>query len=114
MILIKGIDVILHVKTKSGEDGFGHPLYSYNDKVVSNVLVGSPTPEEVASTINLVGKRIVFILAIPKGNTDNWENAKVSFFGRTFETYGAITEGIESLVPTPWHKQIRCVECENA
>lgn len=105
--LIKGIDVILYEKREAGKDGFGSPIYEVVQEVVENVLVGSPSAEESINELNLSGKRIAFVLGIPKGDNHNWEDAEVAFFGKRFKTFGGVMQGIEELVPMDWHKKVK-------
>ena len=104
---MRGIPVILHVKTQSGVDGFNSPVYTESTETVQNVLVGSPTGDEITDSITLYGKRIEYMLGIPKGDTHEWEDTTVEFFNRKFKTFGAVIEGIEANVPTAWHKKVR-------
>ena len=82
--MLKGIDIILYEKTKTGEDGFHDPIYEESPVTVHNVLVGQPTAEEITTELQLTGRRIAYTLAIPKGDTHNWDNVRVAFFGQTF------------------------------
>jgi hypothetical protein len=66
---IKGIPVKLSVRTQTGIDDFNRPTYEVSQEVVENVLVGEPSAEDVVNELNLSGKRIVYTLAIPKGDT---------------------------------------------
>lgn len=93
-------------------DAFGDPVWEYAPVTVANVLVGQPTTEEITSSIDLYGKKIEFMLGIPKGDVHDWEDAKVEFFGRSFRTFGAVIQGIEANIPTPWHKKVRVAKYE--
>ena len=75
--MLKGIDIILYEKTKTGEDGFHDPIYEESPVTVHNVLVGQPTAEEITTELQLTGRRIAYTLAIPKGDTHNWDNVRV-------------------------------------
>lgn len=101
-----GIDVILHVKTQTGVDSYNEPVYSDSTVVVSNVLVGQPETEDVVNSANLYGKRLAYVLGIPKGDEHTWTDTEVEFFGQKFKTFGFPIEGIEALVPTAWHKKV--------
>lgn len=103
-----GKTVILHVKTKTGTDAFNNPVYSDKPVNVDNVLIGQPSTDDITSSIELYGKRIEYMLGIPKGDTHNWEDTVVEFFGKKYQTFGATIEGIEENIPTPWHKKVRC------
>lgn len=75
--------------------------------VVENVLVGEPSAEDVVNEINLSGKRIAYVLAIPKGDTHIWENTEVEFWGMTFKTVGIPTQGIDDNIPLEWNKKVK-------
>lgn len=110
--LIHGIDVILYNRIQSGENDFGEPIYTETEEVVSNVLVGSPSEEEILSEVNLTGRRAAYVLCIPKGDAHNWENVKVSFTldGQAIvcRTIGMPIMGIDALIPLEWNKKVRC------
>lgn len=102
-----GVPVILHVRTQSGVDAFNCPVFTDSFVTVDNVLIGQPTTDEIDSTIALYGKRIEYMLGIPKGDTHDWEDTCVEFFGHRYRTFGATIEGVEANVPTPWHRKVR-------
>ena len=106
MAMIKGIQVTLKLKTQTGTDAIGDPIYTTTDIVVDNVLVGQPSSEDAATTLELYGRRAAYTLAIPKGDINAWENVDVVFFGRTWHTIGIPTMGIESNVPLSWNKKV--------
>lgn len=103
---MKGIPVILYVRTQTGTDALNNPVYTNEPVKVENVLVGEPSTEDVTNSINFEGKRLAYVLGIPKGDTHDWTNATVEFFGQRFHTFGATVQGIEALVPTPWHRKV--------
>jgi len=109
---VVGITVTLHTKTAGTPDAFNDATWTYTTKTVDNVLVGQPTGDEVTSGIDLYGIRAEFMLGIPKGNEDDWEDTLVEFFGHTFRTFGPTIMGIEANVPTPWHRKIRAARYE--
>lgn len=102
-----GIDVVLHVKTRAGTDAFNAPIYAEMTETVSNVLIGEPSADDLNDSIALYGKQIAYMLALPKGDTHVWEDTTVEFFGQKFRTFGAVIQGVEANVPTPWHKKVR-------
>lgn len=104
---IKGIPVKLAVKTQTGVDGFNRPTYEVSHEVVENVLVGEPSAEDVMNELNLSGKRIAYVLAIPKGDTHTWENTEVEFWGMVFKTVGIPTQGIDDNMPLKWNKKVK-------
>lgn len=104
---IKGIPVKLSVRTQTGVDDFNRPTYEVSQEVVENVLVGEPSAEDVVNELNLSGKRIAYVLAIPKGDTHTWENTEVEFWGMTFKTVGIPTQGIDDNIPLQWNKKVK-------
>lgn len=106
-MMIKGITVELSVGKQTGTDGFGRPVYEDNFESVDNVLVGEPSAEDVINEMNLSGKRIAYTLAVPKGDTHDWENALVRFWGKTFRTVGIPTQGIDENIPLCWNKKVK-------
>lgn len=110
--MIHGMTVTLWNKTQTGVDGFGQPIYSWTSKTVDNVLVGHPTAEERINELTLTGRSIEYTLGIPKGNTDDWENQIVEFFGHKYLTFGIPEQGIEANIPMSWHKKVKCARYE--
>ena len=109
---MKGITVTLWERTQTGTDAFNDPVFALTSTTVDNVLVGQPTTDEVTSSTDLYGKKIEYMLGIPKGDTHDWTDTAVEFFGRTYRTFGDVIEGIEANVPTPWHHKIRVAAYE--
>jgi len=104
---MRGITVTLHKKTQDGSDAFGAPTYKDTIVAVDNVLVGEPTSEQIMQELNMYGKRLAYVLAIPKGDTNTWTDTEVEFFGQTFKTYGEPTQGIDDLIPLSWNKKVK-------
>ena len=107
-----GVSVVLYEKTKTGVDGMNNPVYSVTKTTVDNVLVGQPETDEINSSISLYGKKITYMLGLPKGDSHNWTDTTVEIFGEPFQTFGDVIQGIEANVPTPWHKKVRVMRCE--
>lgn len=105
--MIKGITIILCEQIENGVDGFNRPTYTETEVEVYNVLVGQPTETEILDTLNLTGRKAVYTLGIPKGDTHDWTDKKVKFFGQTFKTIGMAVEGIENMMPLSWNKKVR-------
>ena len=110
--MINGITVTLYTKTKTGTDGFGDPVYTETAVEVDDVLVYPSTGTEILETVNLYGKKAVYTMAIPKGDTHDWEDQIVEFFGHRFRTFGIPVQGIEANIPLSWHKKVRCERYE--
>lgn len=105
MGMIKGIPITLYEKIKVGEDDFGHPIYQEIPTTVENVLVAPASVSEILETQNLIGKKAVYNLAIPKGDTHKWEDCKVEFFGKAWRVIGFPQEGIEKNIPLAWNRK---------
>mgnify|MGYP006988916694 CR=1 FL=1 len=103
----EGITVTLYGRIKTGTDGFNRPEYAETQIQVSNVLIGEPSSEDIADELNTSGKHLAYTLAIPKGDTNDWIDKKVSFFGKDYRTFGEVTQGIEELIPLSWNKKVK-------
>lgn len=110
--MIKGIAVTLYEPVQTGENELGEPIYTGSPVEVKNVLVTPLSNEEIVTDLQLHGKRGVYELCIPKGDTHNWRDATVAFFGQTFRTYGPGMEYIEANVPLKWNKKVRVEHIE--
>ncbi len=104
---MRGITITLHNRTQTGIDDFNHPIYSESSEDVENVLIGEPSTDDITNELSLSGKRLAYTLAIPKGDTHNWKDATVEFFGERFRTFGEPTQGIDHLIPLQWNKKVK-------
>lgn len=104
--LLKGIDVVLITKTSSGTDAFNRPIETETRTTVSNVLVSPLSAEEILSELSLNGKKARYQLAIPKGDSHNWDDAEIEFFGERWRSTGYSTVGIEALIPLDWNRKV--------
>ena len=106
MLKPQGRTVVLLNKEKVGEDPLGQPIYDTVLESVKNVLIAPSSSQEILDATNLYGKKAIYTLAIPKGDTHEWENRKVLFFGKTWHTFGIPLEGQEELIPGAWNKKV--------
>lgn len=108
MTHIKGIDVVLYrPEPNSNYDGFGQKVIYYDDGcTVENVLVSPVSSDTVSDQLNLDGDVETYQLAIPKGDTNDWNNAEVFFFGKRWRVIGRPIEGMEHLIPLAWNKKV--------
>ena len=106
MSQIKGITVTLISNVETGKDDFDVPIYEEKREAVDNVLVSPMLSDDVISNLNLSGKKAVYQLGIPKGDTHTWEDQKVEFFGETFKVFGKTIQGIEANIPGKWNKKV--------
>lgn len=70
-------------------------LYTGNEtETVENVLIGEPSGGG-------------YTLGIQKGDTHDWIDRKIGFFGEVWRTVGTPVQGIEANIPLYWHKKVR-------
>lgn len=105
--MIRGITILLYEKRQTGTDALHAPIYEETPVEVPNVLVGEPSAEDIVNEMQLYGKRIAYTLAIPKGDTHDWNDVTVEFFGQKWRTYGGVTQGIEAMIPLTWNKKVK-------
>ena len=108
MSRLKGITVTL-VTREAVLDAFNHPTWQESKVAIDNVLVGEPVQAE----LELSGVKkacAAYTLAIPKGDTHDWEDAVVEFWGKRWRQYGRVIQGIESMIPLDWNKKITVEE----
>lgn len=105
--MIRGVDVLLYTRTQTGEDDFHAPIWRETPVTVHNVLIGEPDTAAVVNELQLTGRRLAYVLAIPKGDAHDWDDVTVEFFGRKWRTYGGVTEGMEAMLPLAWNKQVK-------
>ena len=106
MARIKGTTVTLINKKQVGKDIFDDPIYEDVEIEVENVLVKPTTTEDVVNTKDLTGRTAIYTLAIPKGDTNVWENQEVRFFGERWRVFGIPLQGIDELIPLDWNKKV--------
>ena len=99
--------------TQIATDVFGVPIYVEVPTTVSDVLVGEPTTEDLETATALYQKVIRYMLGIPKDDTHDWMDKKVSWtdsYGVTHvcKTFGYPITGVDANIPTRWHMKVRC------
>jgi hypothetical protein len=104
---MKGTTIQLVVNTQSGTDPFGAPIYIEELVDVPDVLVGSPTTDDITDSLNLYGKKIEYMLGIPKGDTHNWTDAEVIIWGNRYRTFGYPITGEQANIPLRWGQNVR-------
>lgn len=106
MGLLKGIPIILIDKVKTGEDPFGEPIFEDREITIDNVLVSPTLSDDIVNQLTLTGKKAVYTLAIPKGDTHDWTDKEVRFFNQRWRVFGIPLEGIEEMIPLSWNKKV--------
>ena len=103
---MKGITVTLWDKQQTGVDPFMKPIYEEVPVQVSNVLVAPTSADDIIDQQDLEGRKAAYTLAIPKGDTHDWENRRIDFFGQSWRSYGIPLEGIDANIPLAWNKKV--------
>ena len=104
---MKGTTVQLVVGTVTNYDPFGNPIETEQLIDVADVLVGQPSTDDITSSIQLYGKRIDYVLGIPKGDENNWTDATVYIWGEKFRTIGYPMTGEPENIPLRWGKNVK-------
>ena len=112
MVFDMGQTITLINKKQIGIDEFNQPVYADEEVQVDNVLYTTNLTDDIVSTTNLVGKKDVHLIAIPKGDTHEWENQIVIIEGKKYHIFTPAKKGIEALVPSPWNAQYLCESYE--
>ena len=112
MVFEMGQTITLINKKQIGIDEFNQPVYADEEIQVDNVLYTTNLTDDIISTTNLVGKKDVHLIAIPKGDTHIWENQIVIIEGKKYHIFTPCKKGIEALVPSPWNAQYLCESYE--
>lgn len=110
--MIKGITVVLYERTQSGVDDLNDAIYTETPVTVNNVLVTPIDSTEIVNSITLEGKKAVYELCLPKGDTHEWDNCRVSFYGEDWIAFGLPREYIEDNVPLSWNRKIKVARYE--
>lgn len=105
---MKTVDVLLINQVDTGQrDKTNRPVMTEKITRVSGCLYAPVSTEDVINTLNLTGKKAVYQIAIPKGDTNDWVNARVSFGGNIYRTIGEPEEGIVDNIPLKWNRKIK-------
>lgn len=110
--MLKGTTVQIAVKTQTGVDPFGAPIYSTTYEDVPDVLVGQPTTDDITSSVNLFGKKVEYMLGIPKGDTHNWVDADIIIWGQHYQSFGYPITGEQENIPLRWGQNVRVTRFE--
>lgn len=105
--MLKGETVTLTVREQNGLDDADRPVWKETAVQVENVLIGQPTTEEVVNELNLSGRKIAYVLGIPKGDKHIWKDTTVSFWGMTFRTIGEPMRGTQANIPLQWGMNVK-------
>ncbi len=105
--MIKGTTIQLVVETVIDHDPFGAEIVETTIEDVDDVLVGQPSTDDITNSIQMYGKRVEYVLGIPKGDTHNWTDAVVIIWGQKYRAFGFPMTGIQENIPLRWGQNIK-------
>lgn len=104
---MKTMTVQLAVNTVIETDPFGTPIEETTFVDVPGCLVGQPSTDEIAQTMEMYGKQLAYVIGVPKGDTHNWIDTDVIMFGERFKTIGHPMTGIQENIPLDWGMNVK-------
>lgn len=104
---MKGTTVKVLQKTVTGQNDMHEDIVTEKWIDVPDVLVGQPTTDDITSTLQLYGKRIEYVLGIPKGDTNDWVDTEVEIWGEKYKTIGYPMTGESENIPLRWGKNVK-------
>lgn len=108
--MIKGVTIRLYEQARGNNlegDEAGGYIFNFREFVeVDNVLYAPTTFEEYPISNDLEGTRTRYTLAIPKGDTHDWNRAGVVIDGVQYRVVSVAAGGIEENIPLSWNKKV--------
>lgn len=104
---MKTITVQLAVKTSNTTDPFGMPIETEELVDIAGCLVGQPSADEILQAHEMYGKKIDFVVGVPKGDTHSWIDTDVIIWGDRYHTVGYPETGIQENIPLKWGKNVK-------
>ena len=104
---MKGTTVKVLQKTVTGQNEMHEDIVTEKWIDVPDVLVGQPTTDDITSTLQLYGKRIEYVLGIPKGDANDWVDTEVEIWGEKYKTIGYPMTGESENIPLRWGKNVK-------
>lgn len=107
MAMIHGQTILIHNKTLTGQDPFGKDIFTETIESVDNVICEPASNDAIVTEWQMTGKKVAYILHIPKGDTHDWKDTIVDFNGESWKTYGDCLEWDASQTPLDWNKKVK-------
>jgi len=104
---MKTMTVQLAVKTEGAPDPFGMPTETEQLIDVPGCLVGQPSSNDIAQTMEMYGKKIAYVVGVPKGDVNSWVDTDVIIWGERFRTIGYPETGIQGNIPLKWGQNVK-------
>ena len=105
--MFKTTTVQLSVKTESSTDPFGMPVESEQLVDIPGCLVGQPSTDDIQQTLEMYGKKVAYVVGVPKGDTHTWIDTDVVIWGERFRTIGYPVTGEQENIPLKWGKNVK-------
>ena len=103
---MKSMTVQLVKKTLEGTDPFGAPIYKEELINVPGCLVGPGNADQIIQATEKYGKKVAYTIGVPKGDTHNWIDTDVIFYGERFHTIGLPEKGMPENIPLYWGQNV--------
>lgn len=105
--MLKGMTITLVKETVTGYDDFNQPVVSTEEVPIEDCLVGQPTADDITTTTNLYGKKIAYVIGIPKAcladfAVDDFADAIIKINNESYRTIGFPEQGIQENIPLRW------------
>jgi hypothetical protein len=104
---MKTMTVQLAVKTAGAPDPFGMPTETEQLIDVPGCLVGQPSSDDITQTMEMYGKKIAYVVGVPKGDVNSWVDTDVIIWGERFRTIGYPETGIQGNIPLKWGQNVK-------
>jgi hypothetical protein len=104
---MKTTTVQLAVKTEGAPDPFGMLTETEQLIDVPGCLVGQPSTDDIAQTMEMYGKKIAYVVGVPKGDEHSWVDTDVIIWGERFRTIGYPETGIQGNIPLKWGQNVK-------
>ena len=104
---MKTMTVQLAVKTEGAPNPFGMPTETEQLIDVPGCLVGQPSTDDIAQTMEMYGKKIAYVVGVPKGDVNSWVDTDVIIWGERFRTIGYPETGIQGNIPLKWGQNVK-------
>lgn len=104
---MKGTTIYIVTETVTDTDPFGKDIVTEELEPVDDCLVGTPSTDDITDTLNLYGKKVEYVVGIPKGDTHTWADAIVEIWGERFRVIGYPMTGIQDNIPLRWGQNIK-------
>ena len=104
---MKTMTVQLAVKTEGAPDPFGMPTETEQLIDVPGCLVGQPSSDDIAQAMEMYGKKIAYVVGVPKGDVNSWVDTDVIIWGERFRTIGYPETGIQGNIPLKWGQNVK-------